>query len=382
MERACLIVAFLCLLGTNLAFQIPPYTFQRTTALAQIFLKEDSKQSAFAGSNNTDFSVTIPSANPSLLHSVHIRSILTDNEVSDCLSIARTHAADTLSWTQPNWRHASYATVDFAVDDCEPLRTYLDDISFQDRIFDLLNDLYEIPKDGMSFLDLFCANYQAKNQTATGGQLQNNVNTTTTMDRLKAHRDGSLLSFVMLLNDPINFIGGGTFFDALRDEPPQEPYLCDGIVRPTRAGDVSLHAGKLLHGASVVTQGERTVLVGFVEVADCYTRPGALSSACREWGRMDVALKRYERQQTMTQGGLAKGWFMNHSRYLPKPTKETGQCAIRGFSPAFSSVERRAAPEFQRRKKLEAEDMLLSTIIVPDRGSEFRELFNGDITVL
>eukprot|EP00568_Trieres_chinensis_P012113 CAMPEP_0183301906 /NCGR_PEP_ID=MMETSP0160_2-20130417/7884_1 /TAXON_ID=2839 ORGANISM="Odontella Sinensis, Strain Grunow 1884" /NCGR_SAMPLE_ID=MMETSP0160_2 /ASSEMBLY_ACC=CAM_ASM_000250 /LENGTH=34 /DNA_ID= /DNA_START= /DNA_END= /DNA_ORIENTATION= len=32
------------------------------------------------------------------------------------------------------------------------------------------------------------------------------------------------------------------------------------------AGHVTLHTGKALHGADVVTAGTRTVLVGFVDV--------------------------------------------------------------------------------------------------------------------
>jgi hypothetical protein len=38
-----------------------------------------------------------------------------------------------------------------------------------------------------------------------------------TMDRLAFHRDGSLLSFTVLLSPPNEFEGGGTIFDALVD---------------------------------------------------------------------------------------------------------------------------------------------------------------------
>jgi hypothetical protein len=37
------------------------------------------------------------------------------------------------------------------------------------------------------------------------------------MDRLAFHRDGSLLSFTVLLSPPNEFEGGGTIFDALVD---------------------------------------------------------------------------------------------------------------------------------------------------------------------
>jgi hypothetical protein len=141
-----------------------------------------------------------------------------------------------------------------------------------------------------------------------------------------------------------------------------------------------MHSGKLLHGADVVRSGERTVLVGFIDVADCCLRPDVLFEACRDFGRMDMAKKRYKRQQKMTENG-GNGWLLNNSRWLPDSKRDTGRSYIRGFSPTFLSVATRADPGYQRRMKLEAEDILLRTILLPEKP-EVDDFFPSDFTVL
>jgi hypothetical protein len=310
---------------------------------------------------------------PSLLHNIHIRSILTATEASTCLEISTDYASTTGCWTRPDSeRHASYATCDFPVDECDKLMQYLDEIEFPDRMLGLMSELYKVPVEGLSFLDLFCAHYQAKDDEESLG-----------MDRLEPHRDGSLLSFVILLNPPDEFEGGGTYFDALRDANIHDtPRLHKGVIRIDRPGDATIHSGKLLHGANVVTSGKRTVLVGFVDVVDTLQRRGVLFEACRDFGRMHVATKRFGRQQQMTSDGQ-NGWFMNHERWLVNKNDSSGRRGLRGFCPAFSSVERRADPEFQRRKRLEAEDLLLRSILLGEsERDEAYDLFAGDVTIL
>ena len=310
---------------------------------------------------------------PSLLHNIHIRSVLTETEASTSLQLAKDHASTTGCWQQPDFdRHASYATCDFAVDQCDTLSQYFDDVNFSGRMLALLSELYQVPIQALDFLDLFCAHYKAKQ-----GDDQLEV-----MDRLEPHRDGSLLSFVILLNLPDEFDGGGTYFDALQDDVKHSsPRLQNGVIRLERPGDATIHCGKLLHGADVVTRGERTVLVGFVEVDDMVQRQGALSNACRDFGRMDVAVKRYERQRQKTKDGN-NGWFLNNAQWLPKSDDPSGRSILRGFCPAFSSVEHRADSDFQRRMKLEAEDILLRSILLSESERESNNLLGGDITIL
>jgi len=300
---------------------------------------------------------------PSPLHNIHVVSLLSDDETAHCLKLAQQYAAATGCWKQPDQeRHATYSTCDFAVQECESLVAYLDEIGLNERLWTELSERYGIDRDDMSYLDFFCAHYQANKEDGEGDSQ------TTTMDRLEPHRDGSLLSFTITLSSPDDFEGGGTIFDALRDVDPvnNDVLRSGGVVRPCRAGDAVLHSGKLLHGADVVRSGERSVLVGFVEVADWCLRPGALTTACRDWGRMDVARYRYNRQIDRTKDS-ERGWFLNNAKWLPQGRSRS---YMQGFCPAFDSVIRRADDEYQRLKKLQAEDRLLRTILLSEDEKE------------
>lgn len=326
---------------------------------------------------------------PSPLHRIHVTQVLSDEEAAQCLSLAVEHARETGSWEQPDQdRHSTYATCDFPIDDCESMDVFLEEVGFTERIWNQLSTLYGVPCEDMTYLDLFCAHYQAKE----GDDKQQSSNI---MDRLEPHRDGSLLSFTVLLNPPSQFEGGGTVFDALRDVPPNSVLAPGGVIRPHRAGDATLHCGKAFHGADTVTSGNRTVLVGFVDVSDWWQRPGVLSAACRDWGRMDVARLRSERQQKKTQSTSSSsateapsstvlngdGWIPNNEKWLPTAQ---GRSHALGFVPAFSSVRRRADPEFQRFRKLQAEDRLLRTILLDadDVQKGPGDVLGGDVTVL
>jgi predicted 2-oxoglutarate/Fe(II)-dependent dioxygenase YbiX len=366
----------------------PRYHRSPTTTLSPTALQETSLSSLtdvtftapkFALDDDDNDDDGKPNKYPSPLHSIHVKSVLTDSEAAKCLQLATAYAAESGCWGQPDVaRHASYATCDFPVEECETLDAYLQETGFDDRIWDHLSELYDVRYEDMTYLDFFCAHYEAN----TDSDADVNSQQQTTMDRLEAHRDGSLLSFTVTLTPPSEFQGGGTFFDALRDvSSPDSILQPGGAIRPLRAGDAVLHGGKMLHGAAPVTSGQRTVLVGFVDVAEWCYRPGVLSQACRDFGRMDVAAYRYKRQQSKTaeevDGQNKNGWPLRNQKWLP-PSK--GRSHIQGFRPAFSSVEQRGDGEYQRVKKLEAEDFLLRNILLP--VEERDEFIGGDITIL
>lgn len=334
--------------------------------IATTFLQNVASSSA-EDTTKTDITLLVPrSVNseegyPSPLHKIHIRTLLSEQEANACSKIAMDYASSTGRWDAPDFdRHQAYATCDFPVEDCEQLQEYLEEIGFDERLWTDLSQLYNIDEDDMSYLDLFVAHYQAKDSEDSS-----------VMDRLELHRDGTVLSFSLLLNSPDDFTGGGTFYDALRDVEPSGILHSGGVIRPERAGDACLHSGKLLHGADVVTSGSRTVLVGFVEVAERCIRPGVLAKACTDFGRMDVAAYRFKRQEQKQH----KGWALNNGRWLQ------GHFHLKGFVPAFESVIRRAEPEYQRRQKLEAEDILLRKILLPEE-ERTNELLGGDISII
>ena len=94
----------------------------------------------------------------------------------------------------------------------------------------------------ISFEDLFVVRYTPQTQS-----------------ELKTHRDGTILSFVLQLND--TYKGGGTYIKSI-----------DTVLRHT-TGNLCIHSGWFFHGAKPVTEGERYVLVGFCNIrAHWYTQ--------------------------------------------------------------------------------------------------------------
>jgi hypothetical protein len=350
--------------------------------------------------NNTDDDVdsdpsSSSSSSSSSLHDIYIRPLLSDEEVNMACKLAEDYAEENGRWDQPDSeRHESYSTCDFPVDECTELETFLESSDFERRLFQQFSDLYNVDVNDLSYNDLFVAYYQGKEQhdnddddNEDGDDIDVDFTNSNIMDRLELHRDGSLLSFSLLLNPPNEFEGGGTFYDALRDVKPtfEDGGILHpgGAIRPNRAGDAVLHCGKILHGADVVKSGRRIVLVGFVDVLKRCIRPGVLGNSCKEWGRIDVAKFRLKRQEKKNH----RGWVLNNSRWLKDVTNNA---VVRGFVPASSGVIRRADPERCRRRRLEIEDLLLRNIILPvdERGPKDDEYHQfswdneGEISIL
>eukprot|EP00590_Aulacoseira_subarctica_P001220 CAMPEP_0172435148 /NCGR_PEP_ID=MMETSP1064-20121228/71017_1 /TAXON_ID=202472 /ORGANISM="Aulacoseira subarctica , Strain CCAP 1002/5" /LENGTH=240 /DNA_ID=CAMNT_0013183429 /DNA_START=139 /DNA_END=862 /DNA_ORIENTATION=- len=130
----------------------------------------------------------------SLLHNIYVQPCLSKEEAATCLSMARKHAQATGCWDQSTGRHTNYNTVDFEVEDSEDLSNYLNDIGFHNRITQQLSDAYDIDWSYITFLDLFCSNYEAKQKKRINDDNEQQQKSTT-MDSLVMHRNGSLLSF-------------------------------------------------------------------------------------------------------------------------------------------------------------------------------------------
>jgi len=94
--------------------------------------------------------------------------------------------------------------------------------------------------EALSFRDVFIVRYGC----APGEQRE-----------LPLHTDGSIFSFNVLLNEPSDFDGGGTFFE-----------LSCQTIKPPRGGAVG-HSGDVRHSGVAITRGERYILVGFVGCA-------------------------------------------------------------------------------------------------------------------
>jgi hypothetical protein len=111
--------------------------------------------------------------------------------------------------------------------------------TLQSRLYPLLRHQFSsyLP-DGtkLRVADGFIVKYDAE-----GGQSE-----------LKPHRDGSVLSFNIALNDSFDYEGGGTWFHSLNDS-----------IRIEK-GEVVSHASGILHGGHGITTGKRYIMVCFV----------------------------------------------------------------------------------------------------------------------
>jgi len=86
------------------------------------------------------------------------------------------------------------------------------------------------------------------------------------------HRDGSSLSFNVLLNHPAEFQGGGTYFD----------HPLDRTIK-IEQGAVLVHSGRRRHAGVEITSGQRFLLVGFID---------------ESWGSVDTSLELHFQDHT------------------------------------------------------------------------------------
>ncbi|KAL7480868.1 hypothetical protein ACHAW6_006533 [Cyclotella cf. meneghiniana] len=334
---------------------------------------------------------------PSPLHKIHVLPLLTPEETSHLLRLAESHADANRSWDRrDSTRHVNYNTVDFAVDDSEEMTEYLGEggIRFHRRAFDALSEAFDVDAGDLSYSDLFCVSYEAGGSSFAAGDGGGRKNAAA--DRLEFHRDGSLLSFTVLLNSPEEFRGGGTVFDALRGVALESALVSpEGSVTPPREGYATLHCGKLLHGGHVVTSGRRIVLVGFVDVDERNVKEGALGRAAKEWGRNDVRLfwekrrvdlwkrqhqldKEEEEDDRKSREGphhRHPKWILRNEKFLPKVGRS---CLGPGFvvpSSILDRMEARANDERIRRRRLRTEDTFLREMLLPRelRGNKIEE---------
>ena len=146
---------------------------------------------------------------------------------------AERFAVNNGGWTKK--RHRNYPTTDLPVREITTLWTPLVNLIVKE-IFPIIAENYKLNPYFLGIGDLFVVKYDVKGQ-----------------DHLEFHRDGSLLSFNILLND--DFDGGGTTINH-----PE-----GSVSHLSKKGDLFIHSGKLLHCGNKITRGRRYILVCFVE---------------------------------------------------------------------------------------------------------------------
>ena len=150
-------------------------------------------------------------------------------------------------WTSQ--RHFNHPTTDIPLAELPRTRAMLNQAVLPSRIYPMLGQAFSnsLPNwRALRVADAFVVKYNA-----TGGQTF-----------LKPHRDGSVLSFNIALNNRFEYEGGGTWFEGL------------GQALPIEKGHVCCHASGVMHGGHPITSGVRYILVGFV-IVEGYQNWGA-----------------------------------------------------------------------------------------------------------
>ena len=143
------------------------------------------------------------------------------------------YAKNNGGWTTR--RHENYPTTDIPVEKIKNIFNFVL-FSFTD-IFNKIKKSYCFTEEVLfNIKDLFIVKYDE--------QMQN---------KLEMHHDGSFLSINILLSDPKDFEGGGTYFN-------------DGLTVFLEQGDVLVHSGKVKHSGLPVTKGTRYIMVAFVVI--------------------------------------------------------------------------------------------------------------------
>ena len=181
-----------------------------------------------------DYDSLIPFQDGHLLHKTR-HPILTRDECNRIVAEAESRALE-IQWTTN--RHGNYPTTDLPLIELPETLEFLQ-VALVERIYPLLTAQFGtfLPDPSkLRVADGFVVKYDAQ-----GGQKE-----------LKPHRDGSVLSFNIALNQSSDFEGGGTWFASLNDAIRLEQ------------GELVSHASGILHGGHGITRGKRYIMVAFV----------------------------------------------------------------------------------------------------------------------
>lgn len=217
---------------------------------------------------------------------VHAVRVLSPEVAQWVRNEADKHANRRGGW-RINLRHPKYATTDIEVKHNAQLAPWFHKL-FRNRIGPLIMNAY-FPKGGthLAPYDIFVVRYDATQQ-----------------NRLEAHRDASVISFNLALNE--DFEGGGTYIDAL------------GTRLTMDTGTLLLHCGRLRHCGCPVTRGVRYILVGFVLVKSRHIPQKLVYMVDRQTGKLgdDLVL------QGLHQLGVTPPPIERHIAILPSEPQD------------------------------------------------------------
>lgn len=180
-----------------------------------------------------------------LLNRIHIvNNFFSHSMCKWIIDEANKYALKNGGWTVK--RHKNYPTTDIPITYIPSLSTPLMNYCIA-HILPLISKNYKMNYYFLSISDLFIVKYDVDGQ-----------------NYLDWHRDGSIISFNILLND--DFTDGGTAIEHISENGTEER------IYNTNKGDLLIHPGKLKHSGLQITSGSRYILVGFIEYCFRITR--------------------------------------------------------------------------------------------------------------
>eukprot|EP00944_MAST-04C_sp_MAST-4C-sp1_P004441 g4441.t1 len=187
--------------------------------------------------NTTKIVTPVTTCNNPLTGIFEIRDCVTQ---ADCVNIIQSAEKYALrsGWTYD--RHKFFPTVDIPTKNVPSLRPICDTIH-NTIVYPLIRKLFGLHDATFTIADEFIVKYSVDRDARS-------------RNRLDSHRDGSLISYNILLNEAKDFVGGGTHFECI-----------DHTVTPNQ-GSMVLHCGKLRHSGATITSGTRYILIGFLDV--------------------------------------------------------------------------------------------------------------------
>ena len=143
------------------------------------------------------------------------------------------YAKENNGWTKT--RHKNYPTTDLPVENVKSISGFI--FNSLELINNKIKTSYGLHNEmTLDFSDLFIVKYEDGEQNF-----------------LEIHKDGSFLSFNILLSHSSDFDGGGTYFD-------------DGLIIKSDQGDLVIHSSRVNHSGLPITRGIRYLFVGFVNI--------------------------------------------------------------------------------------------------------------------
>ncbi|KAJ2599453.1 hypothetical protein H4R99_003711 [Coemansia sp. RSA 1722] len=162
---------------------------------------------------------------------INLGQVFTITECQEILESTNSHA-ESQGWTIQ--RHGAFPTRDIPVKNLSASAMVHEKLT--KALFPKLELHTGIDAGYWTFRDLFVVGYHEDHQRA-----------------LKLHTDGCLASLTLLLNDPSEFTGGGTFFSKFNLHINQVP------------GDAWVHDAKLSHSGVEILSGKRIIMVAFMD---------------------------------------------------------------------------------------------------------------------